>query len=237
MKAILVGYGEVGKGLYEVLSKHHEICIHDPYQGFFAGSYLSASILLVAIPYTKTFEDAVKQYQKIYGTGTTIIFSSVPIGTCSRLGAIHSPIEGRHNNMAESIRKHIRWIGGASLIVENFFRVAGLITYSVPYPEITEFLKMQSTTIYGINIEWARYCKQAADKIGFDYSLLKKYNQDYNNLVTEVHCNPDLVRYNLDTPEGKIGGHCVLPNAKLLQKEKGFGHPFIQTVLDLNEDK
>lgn len=242
MKAVLIGYGEVGKGLYEVLNPYHEIIINDPKMGHYVYDGINsipfwADLLLVAFPYDDNFIEQVKIYQEKFHPKATIIFSSVPIGTCRKLGAIHSPIEGRHDNMAESIRKFPRWIGGYgninSLVIEKFFLKAGLSIKYVENQEITEFLKLQSTTIYGINIEWARYCKSASDKLGFDYLLLKTYNADYNKLVEE-NGQPQFHRYNLDPPDGKIGGHCVLPNAKLLHENIDFDHPFINSMLKIN---
>jgi hypothetical protein len=236
MKAILVGYGEVGQGIFEVLKVAHNIDIVDPQKGYTLTD-ISCDLLLIAIPYNDEFNETVKLYQKRFPNKATIIFSSVPVGTCRRLNAIHSPIEGHHSNMAASIREFPRWVGGVTDkdgFVGKFFQETGLIVKSIPIPEITEFMKLQSTTIYGINIEWAGFCSEVADIIGFDYDLLKQYNDDYNHLVQTVHKDKNLVRYNLMPPvQRPIGGHCILPNAKLLKKE--FSHPFIATLLNMNE--
>lgn len=240
MRAVLIGYGEVGKGLYEVLSFYHEMAIHDPDLEYLAyDDFLDPDLLLISIPYNEKFIEVVGRYQSYFKPKATVVFSSVPVGTCSYLGAIHSPIEGQHDNMAKSIRAFPRWIGGGRDYWEidlavNFFLQAGLKIVRVQSADITEFLKLQSTTIYGINIEWARYCKQVLDSLGAGYEMLKDYNRHYNKLVME-NGQWEYQRCNLGPPPGKIGGHCVLPNAKLLQK--GFGHSFIQTVLDLNEAK
>lgn len=235
MKAVLIGYGEVGKGLYEIFSRDHEITIHDPMMMLkapdAAGQY---DLMLVSIPYSEKFIKIVKDYQFEFSPKVTIVFSTVPVGTCRKLGAIHSPIEGQHGNMADSIRLHNRWMGGRENdgIALAFFLEAGLRVACAPKSEITEFLKLQSLAIYGINIEWARYCKDVADTLGFPYGSVKRYNQDYNDLV-EYNCQPQNVRYNLDPPKGKIGGHCVIQNMELLQ-DTDFGHPFVKYVLDMN---
>lgn len=236
MKAILVGYGEVGRGVFGALAQHHLVHVEDPKYGLQADSEMYYDVLLIAIPYSDEFIDIVQKFEQRFIPDVTIIFSSVPIGTCRKLGAIHSPIEGHHDNMVESIRSHKRWVGGWSNVAKIFFESAGLAVRMVTNPEATEFMKLQSTTIYGINIEWSRYCKSMADKLGFDFEDLKLYNIDYNQLVIDIHKKPNYIRYNLEPPEGKIGGHCVLPNAKLLRMA-GNSHPFIQTLLDFNEEK
>lgn len=235
MKAILIGYGEVGRGVFGALSEHHLIHIEDPKYGLTADADTYYDVLLIAIPYSEEFVNIVQACERKFIPDVTIVFSSVPIGTCRRVGAVHSPIEGHHDNMVESIRSHKRWVGGWSTVAKIFFELAGLEVRMVDKPEATEFMKLQSTTVYGINIEWARYCKKMADQLGFDYEDLKLYNIDYNKLVVAIHKNPNYLRYNLDAPEGKIGGHCVLPNAKILRNS--YNHPFIQTLLDFNEDR
>ena len=233
MKAILIGYGEVGKGLYEVLSKHHEVFIHDPALERLAyDDAIGSDFLLISIPYNDKFLEIVLGYQVYYKTNVTVIFSTVPVGTCEKLRAIHSPIEGRHDNMTTCIKEHIRWIGGNIAedmeLAKEFFEQAVLAVMQAPDSRITEFLKLQSLAIYGINIKWAEDCKRVTDNLGFDYNLLKKYNQDYNNLV-EANGHPEHRRYILDPPVGRIGGHCVLAGMNLLQNT--MDNPFIQRVL------
>lgn len=220
MRNILVGFGEVGQGVYEVLSETHKIDVHDPKQNFNVDEFATptTNILMIAIPYGELFEEVVLQYQRMYYAKHTVIFSSVPVGTCTKLNAIHSPIEGRHSNMAEYIKNHVRWIGGYNTEIIRFFHDAGLKLQVVHRPEITEFLKLRSTTYYGLCIEFARYTKAVCDEIGMDYNFVKKYDRDYNDL-NDVMGVPDLQRYILDPPEGKIGGHCVLPNIELLKKQ------------------
>ena len=60
--------------------------------------------------------------------------------------------------------------------------------------------------------------KSVADKIDMDFELLKEFDRDYNKLYHELGENW-AQRYILDPPEGKIGGHCLVPNAKLLNEQ------------------
>jgi len=102
-------------------------------------------------------------------------------------------------------------------------------------PEATEFMKLQSLAIYGINIQWANDCQKMADQLGFDYADLKQYNDDYNSLVISVHKNKNYIRYNLDSHTGKIGGHCITMGMKLLQES--MDNPFIKRVLDSDKEE
>ena len=221
MRHILIGYGEVGKAIYEVLKDTCEIEIHDPKMNLVVDEFATdtTDVMMVAIPYGPLFEEIVSQYQRIFHAKHTLIFSSVPVGTSTMLGAVHSPIEGNHSDMASYINKHKRWVGGTDARIIEFLYDAGFDLVIVARPEITEFLKLRSTTYYGLCIEFARYSKAVCDEIGMGYNLVKEYDQDYNALNNDMGLN-DLNRYVLDPPEGRIGGHCVLPNIGLLQKQK-----------------
>ena len=83
----------------------------------------------------------------------------------------------------------------------------------------TELGKLLSTTYYGLCIAWhgemAKMCKKL--KIDFDQTVTdfnKTYNQGYKKLKM-----PHVIRPVLYPPKNnKISGHCVIPNAKILQK-------------------
>lgn len=234
MNAVLVGYGEVGVGVCQVLQEHHNLDIEDPPKNIHS-QQTKCDVLLIAIPYNKYFIPAVARYKKRFNPKATVIFSTVPIGTSRKLGAVHSPIEGRHDNMAESFRRFPRWIGGVPEDMEEdilrFFEVAGLRVWVTRMSETTEFMKLQSLAHYGIEVQWERDCKEMADQIGFDYNILKIYNQDYNNLV-EANGQSKYRRPIMNHTEGKIGGHCVLPGMALLQDK--MNNPFVDRILKEN---
>lgn len=232
MKAILIGYGEVGKGVYDAFKDYHDIEIQDPLLGKEA-PLDDYEVMLVAIPYNEHFIELVKQYQLVFKPQTVIVFSTVPIGTSRQCGAVHSPIEGRHDKMAEYIRAARHWLGGNNQRAISFFVKADLSVIVCTEPEQTEFLKLRSTTIYGINIEFARYCAKVGKELGMAPDVFELYDQDYNDLNVGMQ-KIEYVRYILKAPEGIIGGHCVLPNAKILQEQ--YPHPFIQTMLDFNKE-
>ena len=216
LNIILVGYGEIGKSVHKVWGENHLISVYDPTnapikpQGRF-------DILLVAIPYNERFLKIVKDYQEEFRTQCTIIFSTVPIGTTSKLlAAVHSPVEGKHPLLEESIRIMPRWVGGEHPLATRFFGEGEFI--QLEKPEHTELLKLQSTTKYGLNIEYARYIKGICDELKMDYELVKDFDRDYNYLYDKLKM-PYFSRYIIDAPVGPKGGHCVVPNARILNKQ------------------
>lgn len=217
MKAILAGYGEIGKGVFEVFKDYHQIEPNDPDKGIMApdGQY---DVLLVAIPYFDNFIDIVNDYQQKYGVKSTIIFSTVAIGTSAKLAAAHCPVEGKHPDLAESIRISEKWLGGKDELALKFLKDADFNVINLEKPEYTEFLKLRSTTVYGVNIEFARYSKKVCDALGLNYDEVKKWDGWVNNIYHHFGMGW-AIRYTLDAPQGAKGGHCVTPNAKILNKQ------------------
>lgn len=218
MNALLIGYGEIGKGVFEVYSKYHQIDILDPqYQT--ERMLDEYDVMLVAIPYSDNFIETISKYQQEFKPKAKIIFSTLPVGTTAKLkDAVHVPIEGKHPNLSESIEKWQVFMGGFNQIAYKFFIQSNKMPYILDKPEHTEFLKLQSTTNYGLMIEYARYCNNVCKSIGMDYDNINTYNAYYTNLYAEMNM-PQFARYLLTPPSGSKGGHCITNNAKILREQ------------------
>lgn len=218
---LVIGMGQIGEAVSEVIGRlyHHECQDKD----IKSHADTSINIMHICFGYSDDFIEEVKEYQEFYMPDYTVIWSTVPIGTTKQIqGAVHSPVEGRHPDLAESIKRMPRWIGSedddTGRFVAYYFRQLGLKTSWVKDSRYTEFLKLRSTSKYGINLVWADYEKQVANELGMNFSLIKQFDRDYNALYQELGMDW-AQRYILDAPEGKIGGHCVVPNAELLDKQ------------------
>lgn len=218
-KSLVVGMGEIGKAVAEVIGECKTYDIKDKAVLYDEQHPIEVDVLHICFPYSETFIEDVKHYQKIFKPKHTIIYSTVKIGTTKQLNAVHSPVEGRHPDLELSIRQMVRWIGGPDgQFFANLFTDVGIKSRLVPDSNFTEFLKLRSTAKYGINLMWADYEKMVADKLDMDFDLLKEFDTEYNRLYRELG-ETWAQRYILDPPEGKIGGHCVVPNAKLLNEQ------------------
>lgn len=224
MKNLVIGRGEIGKSIIEVLQESGQaVNSYDIVDGPEVLEQGELDILHIAIPYSVNFDNIVQTYFDYFSPTHIIVYSTVPIGTCERLGVVHSPVEGRHPDLALSIRSTPRWLGTSSqeerVFFNDFFRnQISLQTRLVASADYTEFLKLRSTSRYGINLVFADYEKRVADEIGMDWELLKEFDRNYNKLYRELGVDW-AQRYVLDPPEGKIGGHCVTPNARLLDEQ------------------
>ncbi len=229
MKTIIIGAGEIGRAMAEVLSPHHEVTLKDKHEAEL--DIEQYDMVLVCFPWSDSFIDAVQQYQNAYRPRHTVVVSTVPIGTCSKLGAIHSPVEGKHPRLAESIALFPRWLGGGclSIAVQDYFGEAGMFVRATPKPEDTEFLKLLSTSLYGVTIQFMRYGAGVADILGTPYEYICRFNTDYNELYHSLGLQ-EFQRYILYRPEGPILGHCVGPNSRILHAQ--FPHPLVKEIHD-----
>src|SRR5690348_8438572 len=117
---LVIGNGEVGSALREILAAD----IMDlNFQQLSSDRY---EFLHICFPYKdSSFLSAVKTYQDRFGPRLTIIHSTVPVGTTSRLDAVHSPIRGVHPFMTQGIRTFVKYFGGpkAAAAAEPFVQL------------------------------------------------------------------------------------------------------------------
>ena len=216
---MICGYGQIGKAIKEILGESTAVVDKDEH----LSTPDAVDVMHICFPYSDEFKEQVEGYIQEYAPSHVIVYSTVPIGTCRELGVTHSPVEGKHPDLELSVRIMERWIGyndrEEGLFFSKLFQDLGLRTKMVPNSDCTEALKLLSTTEYGLNIEFARYKAMIADSIGMDYHLTKEWNLEYNKLYKNLGLEKKYQKFVLDAPEGPKGGHCVVPNAILLNEQ------------------
>lgn len=232
MNCLIIGYGEIGRGVVGAYESYHKFDIIDPI--FKVSRKIDKyDVMCVAIPYSENFVEIVRNYKEKYDPDAIIIFSTVEVGTTSQIPtAVHVPIEGKHPYLVESIKKWQVFMGGRNKIAYKFFADTNKLVYQLDKPEHSEFLKLQSTTNYMVALEYARYVSKCCENIGLNYNEVQTFNLAYNQLYKSMGA-PNYQRYILTAPEGKIGGHCLLPNSKILQKQ--FPSKLIDVIREANE--
>lgn len=214
MKGIIIGQGETGRALNEVLGPHYDTLIRDKEE---VDTPWEIEIMHICFPYFDEFIKEVKRYNKKYSPRYTIIHSTVPVGTSRRCDAIHSPIRGIHPNLATALKRFTKFLGGEdSRGVADYFRRAGLRVYLTDKQETTELIKILSTTNYGLEIEFVKEVKRLCDEYETPFELWSLWVDTYNKGYKEMG-NPEYKKPNLIPIMKKQGGHCVLPNADLLE--------------------
>ena len=218
MRSIIIGFGEVGKSLWCVLEEHYKVDVVDLHR---TTNERGHDIMHICFPYSDDFIDRVDQYQKEFNPKYTVIHSTVPIGTSRKCGAIHSPIRGLHPNLESGIRTFEKFLGGEDATqVADYFRRAGLKVILFDDSETTEVLKLFDTEYYRTCVEFAHRVKKYCDKHSLNFSEVYTIpNQTYNEGYTKLG-HSEYVRPILQPIMKEIGGHCLLPNKKLIEKDE-----------------
>jgi hypothetical protein len=223
---LVIGRGEIGQGVIELLNrKNVNISTYDIHGGLSKAVPKELGVMHICFPYSDEFVKQVREYIVKYNPKHVIVWSTVAIGTCRQIrhNVVHSPVEGCHPMLSYSLRVGVRWLGSTSKRELKFFDRMfqddfDLETYVVYNSDYTEALKLLSTSIYGVNLVLADYVDTVSQEIGMDYDLSKLWNANYNQLYEKLGMT-QFKKYVLDPPKGAIGGHCILPNAAILNEQ------------------
>jgi len=221
MRSIIIGAGEVGISLFNVLVPHYtETKVVDK-NGIDLVYDTDFDIMHVCFPYSEEFLEQVQKYKFKFLPKHIVIHSTVPVGTSKALGAIHSPIRGLHPNLESGIKTFPKFLAGeGSSQVADYFRRAGLKVVLFDDSRTTEALKLFDTEYYRTCIEFAHRVKKFCDKEGLNFSEVYTIpNITYNEGYTALG-HPEYVRPVLQPIMKEIGGHCLLPNQKLIAKNE-----------------
>lgn len=228
-KTLVVGIGEVGGPLSQVLEGTYPVLRHDLEPRQFDDPI---GVMHLCIPYTSPsqFESAACGYIDRFRPELTIVNSTVLPGTvraiANRAGArmAFSPVRGKHAKMAQDLLAYTKMVAAfdpetAEQACEHF-RAAGLKTRRFAKVETLELAKLAETTYFGVLIAFAQELNRVADKVEADYSEALEFFEEVSFLPN--------TRYF----PGFIGGHCVVPNINLLAR---VAHsPLFQAVLESN---
>lgn len=206
MKQLVIGAGEVGQAIAEVLGCDLRDLEGVPYP---------ADVLHIAFPWSRAFEHHVRVYQRQYDPSLVVIHSTVPVGTSRALGAVHSPVTGKHPHLAESIRTFVKFFGGEGAPeAASLFAAKGVTTECYPDPETTEAGKLWATLQYGWLIALQKEAYRFCEETGADPDIAyRRFNEVYS-LGYEALGEPYRLPIMRNVP-GPLGGHCVIPNTHL----------------------
>ncbi len=228
---VVVGLGEVGKPLLEIVSKHHEAVGVDlspppePVEG--------VDVMHVCYPFgIKDFLGETARYIDLFRPRLTIINSTVGVGTTrtltERTGAtvVHSPVRGKHARMLDELLRYTKFVGaidpGTGEQAAKHFESIGMRTKILSSPEAAELGKLTETTYFGLLIAWAQEVERYCDQVGLEYEEIVSFYE-------EVGFFPSVKLF-----PGIIGGHCVMPNIGILSR---VDHSEILKAIQLSNRK
>ena len=231
-KTLIVGNGNIGSALKKVLDKRGKVkCgiidIQDKgYQKKIENT--NCENLHICIPYSKWFKRDCLKYMLSFTPNLCIIHSTVPVGTTEDISkvvsdhiyVVNSPVRGQHPKLVESLELFIKYVGTNNKKAYKLSEkeMSNIKTEWVKDSKTTELGKLLSTSYYGICISWHREMKRFCDHFSINFEdAVNNFNKTYNAGYKKLR--PNVVRPVLSPPEGEIGGHCIVSNAKLLSKQ------------------
>ncbi|OGZ65402.1 MAG: hypothetical protein A3C50_03620 [Candidatus Staskawiczbacteria bacterium RIFCSPHIGHO2_02_FULL_43_16] len=230
----ILGYGEIGQAIAKFYTRPlvKDLTRDDGLKG--------VDILHVCIPYSKDFIKIIHREIASLQPKLTIIHSTIVPGTTKKLAdafsgmVVHSPARGVHPNLYEGIKTFVKYIGAdveqTGLIAKKHLDGLGITTKLFVPSVTTEVGKLLDTTYYGLAIAWHGEMKKLCDKLGVNFEdAVTDFNTTYNEGYKKLGKH-HVVRPVLSAPDGHIGGHCVVPNAKLLSQH--MNSKVIDLVLD-----
>ena len=246
MKIGILGHGEIGKSLekiYKYFSKY-DIKIKDLAKN---DGFENIEVLNICIPNCGNFVEIVSNEIKKYHPKLTIIHSTIPPGTTKKIKnnlsgkdlISHSPVRGVHPNLYEGIKTFVKYIGAEDNLsaeeTKKHFEELGINAWILKDSITTEIGKLLSTTYYALAISWHGEMKKLCDNynINFDEAVTdfnESYNEGYKKLGKKNVIRPTL----LPPENNKIGGHCLIPNAKILKEV--WGSDALNLILKYSEE-
>jgi len=229
-KISIIGYGEIGQAIkklypYPVKTKDLKDDI----------DLTGTELMHICIPYGDVFVSNVCDYIGQYTPKTTIIHSTVPPLTTqtviqkTKARVFHSPVVGIHPYLLEGLLTSTKYIGADTPCddIVDHFKSLGVST-KVVSSKTSELAKLLSTSYYGLCIAWHGEMKKMCDKLDVNFEeAVTNWNNNYNTTYKKL-CKPNVIRPTLYPPK-KIGGHCVIPNAEILNNL--FESPALDLIL------
>lgn len=221
----IFGLGEVGSAIAGIFSAKFSVLKKDLDIDELKENKIE--VLHVCLPYNNSFEEAVIAQAKANQPNLIIIHSTVKPGTTANLFTIiktpivHSPVMGTHPNLEKDIHDFTKFIGpvdnkSRDLATEHF-RQVGIKVKALQSPLESELGKLLDTTYYAWNIIFEKLVWQICSTAGADFeSVYTQFNEVYNQSYKKS--KPSVLRPVLKHQQGPIGGHCIIPNAELLEK-------------------
>ena len=234
---LIVGYGQIGKAIFKLYSpKKYNVYIKDIQLDNFLVNDID--IMNICIPYSNNFIDIVKDYINNYNPKITIIHSTVLPGTTKkikRFNIAYSPIIGTHPDLFDSIKTFTKFVGAndkSSLKLVKIHFKSLKIKYKIfKNSETVETAKILSTLYYGMCISFHNDVDLLCKKNNLPFEqVMTEWNTEYNKGYKLMN-KSNVVRPILTSPNGKIGGHCIIKNAEIIKDY--FDSKIVDYVLKL----
>jgi len=219
---IVIGLGEVGGPLYEILKASNTYMVY----GYDVRSEISpnkldelprdADFLHIAYPYTEHFIQYTIRYVEQLRPKRLIIHSTVLPGTTriihekTGLPTAYSPVRGKHPYLKRHMMFWPKWVSSYPLEDTEVFAEhlvkAGFKVKTARNPETLELAKLFETAYRAVMIATWQELHRLSLKYDAELAGIAEF-------IAEVH---EVLRDRPVFYPDYIGGHCLIPNTKLL---------------------
>ena len=211
MKSLIIGKGQVGQSLFNVLSQAHEVVIRDiePIE------ISDVKVIHLCFPYSDKFVEIANGYIDLYKPDITINHASVAVGTTEKLNGltVYSPIRGRHPHLEDGIYTFDKYLASDSPVAAmgayNYFKVAKIPAKILGIRNgmrTLEYCKLMSNIRYGYDIVFMQRAEKIAKHFNIDIEEFNDWERSYNRGYRILH------EWEKQRPilyGGIAGGHCI----------------------------
>ena len=235
MRDIILGMGEVGLTLFDLLSERGFDCIGIDIDRSKEKNleYLNKNPQFLHVCLSgelDEFENIVlNQIKKYHDLRAVIIHSTVKPRTTKsiqdkiEIPVFYSPVRGVHKRFLEDVKRYTKFVACDLEIDENIKSEIKNRFKKVQWMSNTktaEFAKiLVDTTYYGWLINYAQMTKMICEKEGVNFDEMWKFSDEIHEFLGN---RPKMF-------PGIIGGHCVIPNLNLI------GYEELKRISDVNE--
>jgi UDP-glucose 6-dehydrogenase len=238
-KILIVGFGEVGQPLYEIvrgvypdadwLDVDERQVMSDPEIMHITYSEMTPeSFVETSARYVKRFDPSLVLIETTVTPGTTMMLyrrlDRKPL-------LCHSPVRGNiSEGMKKGVLQYTKFIGGvnedSSKAAKNYYESLGLKTHLCSSPVETELGKIFETTYRGIMMAWFQDISR----------MCKHFDANYDQVVEFVGSTEREGKQARPVfHPGVIGGHCIIPNAEKLLGV--YRSKFVEALLESNKKR
>jgi len=238
MKVLVVGLGEIGSALLEIVKGVYDAVGYDIKKPTELPE--KVDVLHICFPYTENFVDYAIGYIERTNPDLVLIESTVLPGTTQKIhekqlaiDICHSPVRGRKaDGFKWGFYNYTKFIGPmnlqSGLKAEEYYQTLGFKTRICASPLETEYSKLIHLAYFGVILGWNQEMRRIA----------RKHRLSFRDVAAFLETNTTESEFRFPVPvyDGKpIGGHCIIPAIQLLQRK--FKSKFLESTLESNEKR
>ncbi|RLG88270.1 MAG: GDP-mannose dehydrogenase [Thermoprotei archaeon] len=238
---LVLGLGEVGKPIYELMleSGMYEVYGYDvnPLKTIHKFEEIPVNIdfMHICYPYADDFNRVTLYYIDRFKPKYVIIHSTVAPGTTrvlydvTKIPIAFSPVRGKHPKIKEHLKFWSKWVAALPKesigVFKEHLESMGLKVRIADRPETLEIAKLWETVYRALMIAGWQEIHRVARKFNANIVEIAEF-------IAEVH---EVLRDRPIYYPDYIGGHCLIPNTKILNK--AYPSKAWQFIIESNEKR